>query len=159
VPLGSREFPPKCFRMSKRKPIAEKQLENHPNKRLLQPKAKAGFSVPTQPPSLSHIGAAEWTRLTDALQQIGKLQDSDCGLLYTAAMAYQRVIEAEGIITEKGPIVEGDKGVIVKNPACQLSRDYNTQYHKAIQLLGLNAAARPDASPADLNEDPHGLLD
>ena len=67
--------------------------------------------------------------------------------------------EAEGIISEQGLVVEGFQGILVKNPACQLARDYTTQYHKAIQLLGLNAAAGPDASPADRNKDPHGLLD
>ena len=145
--------------MSKRKTAAEAALENNPGKRQIKPKARPVSSRPADPRGLQLNGMAEWNRLTDALEGMGKLQDSDSGLLYTASLAYQRIIEAEDIISEQGLIVEGDKGVLVKNPACQLARDYQTQYQKAVQLLGLNAASRPDAPPADLHADPHGLLD
>jgi P27 family predicted phage terminase small subunit len=145
--------------MSKRKTIAEKQLENHPNKRLLTPKTRPDGIRPIEPSTLSPVGLAEWTRLSDALEGMGKLQASDAGLLLNAATCYQRIAEAEGIISAQGLVVEGFQGILVKNPACQLARDYTTQYQKAIQLLGLNAAARPDAPPADIHADPHGLLD
>lgn len=145
--------------MAKRKTAAEVALDNNPGKRPVQVKTRPEACRPIEPSTLSPVGLAEWTRLSDALEGMGKLQASDAGLLLNAATCYQRIAELEGIISTQGPIVIGFQGILVKNPACQLARDYTTQYQKAIQLLGLNAAARPDAPPADLHADPHGLLD
>lgn len=145
--------------MAKRKSAAEVALDNNPGKRPVQPKTRPDACRPLEPSTLSAVGLAEWTRLSDALEGMGKLQASDAGLLLNAATCYQRIAEAEGIISQQGLVVEGFQGILVKNPACQLARDYTTQYQKAIQLLGLNAAARPDAPLADLHADPHGLLD
>lgn len=145
--------------MSKRKSIAEKQLENHPNRRLLRPKARPEPGNPLTPSTLDAVGQQEWARLRSALEGAGKLIDADAGLLLNAATCYQRMAEAEAIISQQGLVVEGFQGILVKNPACQLARDYATSYQKAITLLGLNAAARPDAPPADLHADPHGMLD
>jgi P27 family predicted phage terminase small subunit len=107
---------------------------------------------------LEPAGLAEWRRLADALEGAGKLQLSDAGLLLDAALAYQRICEAEQHISDEGLIVEGDHGVMVKNPACQLSRDYAVRYQKSVQLLGLNAGTRPDA-PKSAGDDAGDDLD
>jgi len=143
----------------KQKPQSEKDLDGNPGKRKSRPKARPTGARPTEPRHLEPVGIGEWRRLTNALEQCGKLTLSDEGLILSAAISYQRVQEAEQIISDQGLIVEGDKGVEVKNPACQLSRDYTAQSHKAIQLLGLDASSRPDAPPADLYADPFGDLD
>jgi P27 family predicted phage terminase small subunit len=145
--------------MAKRKTDAEKALNNNPGKRATQPKARPESGKPLTPQDLSAAGAAEWGRLSRALESTGKLIEADAGLLLNAATCYQRMAEAEAIITQQGLVVEGFQGIIVKNPACQLARDYATSYQKALTLLGINAAARPDLPPADLHTDPHGLLD
>ncbi len=145
--------------MSKREAVAEKLLNNNPGKKRIQPKAKPTPGRPMEPMHLEPVGLAEWRRLIQALEGSGKLQLSDEGLVLTAALSYQRIQEAEGMISDQGLIVEGDKGVLVKNPACQLARDYNVQYQKALQLLGINAGARPDVPKDSTEEDPHGDLD
>ena len=149
----------KSSKMPKRKPAADAALDNNPGKRSMQPKARPESGSPLTPDALSPVGMAEWQRLHGALESQGKLIEADAGLLLNAATCYQRMAEAEAIISQQGLVVEGFQGILVKNPACQLARDYATSYQKAITLLGLNAAARPDAAPADLHADPYGMLD
>jgi len=143
----------------KRKTAAEKALDGNPGKRSLKPKARPDSGRIANPQTLEPCGQQEWKRLSEALEQSGKLTPSDEGLLFTAALCYQRVREAESIIAQQGLIVSGDRGVLVKNPACQLARDYIVQYHNSLKLLGLGAASRPDVAPPDALADPHGMLD
>jgi P27 family predicted phage terminase small subunit len=138
--------------MPQKKAVSEKLLDNNPGKRDLSAAARPIPGRPAEPKSLDASGLAEWRRLADALQDSGKLQLSDAGLLLDAAMAYQRICEAEKHISDEGLIVEGDHGVLVKNPACQLSRDYAVRYQKSVQLLGLNAGTRPDVPKASTDD-------
>jgi P27 family predicted phage terminase small subunit len=138
--------------MPKKRSLSEKVIDNNPGKRDLSSKARPVPGRPAEPKGLDAPGLGEWRRLTDALQDSGKLQLSDAGLLLDAAIAYQRICEAEKTISIDGLMVKGDHGGWVKHPACQLSRDYAVRYQKAVQLLGLNAGTREDVPKAAIDD-------
>ena len=93
------------------------------------------------PIGLSEPAQAEWARLTGLLCERGALDAIDQVALADYLTCWQRLSEAESDIEARGLLVEGDRGP-VKNPACQLARQYRTALAAWSKEFGLTPASR-----------------
>jgi P27 family predicted phage terminase small subunit len=96
---------------------------------------------PEMPSGLSQAAQAEWERLTGLLRERGALDAIDQAALNDYLVCWQRLTEAEADIETRGLLVEGERGP-VKNPACQLARQYRAALTAWSKEFGLTPASR-----------------
>lgn len=141
----------------KRKSAAADELDNNPSKRRRN-RRKAGLNKPKLPKELSGLAREEFERIVRHLEQEGRLSQVDETLVVDHCLVVARIQEAEAAINLHGLLIPGERG-LVKNPACQIARDYRDRYHRGLQLLGLDPGRRDAAPPVQGTDDPEGLLD
>jgi P27 family predicted phage terminase small subunit len=119
------------------------------------PKPAPAWEPPTCPSWLAAEAKREWRRILPELEAMGLLAKADRATIAGYCSAWSRLVEAEKLIAEHGVLVEGYRGSLVKNPACQLARDAAAQVAAAARELGLTPRARESlsTSPAELDED------
>lgn len=126
----------------KRKPTHLKLIDGNPGKRRINPPPKLPPSRPIAPPHLSDEARREWGYIVPRLDATGMLSKLDRTALevYCDAVATYRA--AMAMLNEAGPLVRGDKGRVVKNPAAQIARDAATTIRLMGSEFGLTPAAR-----------------
>ncbi len=110
---------------------------------------------PRSPEDLSPDCAAEWQRITGLLRERGALDALDQAAMRDYLLCWSRLHECERDISERGVLVKGDRGP-VKNPSCQLARQYRDHLMGWSKELGLTPASRqriemPERKPDEEN--------
>jgi P27 family predicted phage terminase small subunit len=93
------------------------------------------------PSGLTSEGQEEWNWVTGLLRERGVLDSLDQVALQDYLTCWTRLLECERDIQRRGVLVDGDRGK-VKNPCCQLSRQYRDHLIAWSRELGLTALAR-----------------
>jgi len=126
----------------KPQPPKIKLLKGNPGKRPipLAPEAKPVVSTRC-PRGLPKAAQREWRRVAPELARLGLLTELDRAALADYCLCVARLEECEADIAERGPLVEGDRG-LVKNPACQLGREYRHQMMRWAAEFGLTPSSR-----------------
>jgi P27 family predicted phage terminase small subunit len=109
---------------------------------------------PEAPSGLSPTGRREWSRVIALLRERGMLDDLDATLLADYAICFERLQAAEKEVTDKGLLVEGQRGCLVKNPALGVARQYRDSLIRISAQLGLTPSSR-----ARLDAPKHGEAD
>jgi P27 family predicted phage terminase small subunit len=107
---------------------------------------------PDMPKGLDVAAQNEWTRITDLLRTREALDALDQAALADYLTCWQRLQECEAEITQHGVLVEGANGRgRVKNPACQLARQYRDSLLGWSREFGftLSSRMRIDLQPAE----------
>jgi P27 family predicted phage terminase small subunit len=125
----------------KRKSINLKILEGNPGKRPLTNAPKPAPISPACPKWLPTAAKKIYKELSPILQRLGLLTEVDGTAFADFCLCLARLREAEADIQERGLLVPGDRG-LVKNPCCQLARDYRTAAQKWAKRFGLDPASR-----------------
>ncbi|MEC1757388.1 phage terminase small subunit P27 family [Schinkia azotoformans] len=76
------------------------------------------------------------------LQSSGILNNLDITILETTVDAIVRMQECKKIIDEHGLVIVKEDGVIIRNPASVIYKDYNAIFNKCCMELGLSPSAR-----------------
>jgi len=85
-----------------------------------------------------------WNRLVPDLVRKGVLTPWDTDSLAVFCDAVVRHREATRAVQEHGPLVEGQKGNLVRNPSIQIARDYADLMVKVGSRFGLTPGDRAD---------------
>jgi len=139
----------------RKKPTALKVLEGNPGKRPLpqnEPKPK-----PVAPKCPSYFGPEvkkKWKQMAGRLERMGLLTEVDGPAFADYCVCLVRLDAAEKDITERGLLVPGDRGM-VKNPSCQIAREYRAAAQKWAARFGLDPASRSgmDVTPPEREVD------
>lgn len=106
---------------------------------------------PQYPSWLPRKAKLKWNELAPKLERLGLLTEVDGEEFARYCLYSVRQREAEEDVEKRGLLVPGEKGGLVKNPACQLARDYGTAASRLAAKFGLNPADR-DGLPVDDDE-------
>lgn len=98
--------------------------------------------TPTPPRWLGKEARAEWKRITPELERTGLLSQLDRAALITYCEAWQTLVEAQEEIHERGVLVQGYRGGVVKNPALQVARDSAQTIRGFCSEFGLTPSSR-----------------
>jgi P27 family predicted phage terminase small subunit len=93
------------------------------------------------PKGLTAAARREWQRVAGLLRARGVLDALDETALGDYAVCWARLRECEADIESRGVLVPGDRG-LVKNPACQLARQYRDALVRWCAEFGLTPQAR-----------------
>lgn len=96
------------------------------------------FNAPP-PDWMGDEGKALWNKLIVASDLL--LKELDAEALTLTCSAYDAAVRSAKELAEKGPLVEGDRG-LVKNPAAQILRDSSQSFRAWCTEFGLTPAAR-----------------
>lgn len=124
------------------KPKAQKELEGNPGNRPIKDEPEPRRGAPKPPTDLSPEAFAEWCRIVPDLDAIGLLCRVDRAYLVAYCESWAAFDEARVFLAEKGPLVEGRDGNMVKNPAAQVMRDAADLMLKYGSRFGLSPADR-----------------
>jgi P27 family predicted phage terminase small subunit len=118
-------------------------------------KATAGKSEPQMPDGLAADAQQEWERVTGLSRERTMLDALDETALTDYITCWQRLRECESAIEAGGVLIEGGGGRgMVKNPACQLSRQYPDHLIAWCKEFGFTPNSRTRmAMPAPVVED------
>jgi P27 family predicted phage terminase small subunit len=125
-----------------RKPEAMAELDGNPGKRKYgdTPKPRAG--APTPPHWLKGEALAEWGRIVPELDAIGLLSVVDRAALTAYVTGWATFAEASEDIENRGTMVEGRDGNLVKNPSVAMQRDAMNLIKQWCAEFGLTPSAR-----------------
>lgn len=141
------------------KPPALQDRRGNPNKRPAKViQHLPGFPEP--PASLPPEALSEWERLTKLLFARGDLSELDQAALADYCLCRVRLEECERQIAEQGVLVKGHRGVLAKNPALQIARQYRAALQKWSDLFGLTPASRGKINipKQEIHDDPDGMF-
>lgn len=140
--------------MPRRKPTALKVLQgtDRADRTKNEPKPKP-IATPC-PKWLPADAKRLWRDLAPPLERLGLLTETDGTAFGDLCLCLARLRQAEEVVTERGLLVEGERGM-VKNPACQLAREYRASAQKWAGRFGLTPADRGslDLPPKDDEDD------
>ena len=97
---------------------------------------------PKYPSWLPRLAKLHWNKYAPILESLGLLTEIDGDEFARYCLYTVRARQAEEDIERRGLLVEGEKGGLVKNPSCQLARDYGAAASKLAAKFGLNPADR-----------------
>jgi P27 family predicted phage terminase small subunit len=125
-----------------RKPTALRILQGNPGKRPLnkcepQPAQASG----RMPADLPKEARPYWRKLAPKLRRVGLLTELDVPALADLCLCLARARQAEDLVTSKGVLVAGDRGM-VKNPAIQVARDYRAAAARLMARFGMTPSDR-----------------
>lgn len=132
-------------------------LHTQPGYKTPDPPLPALYGPPDMPDDLEPEAQAEWQRVLPPLERMGHLAKIDRAVLVDYCLCWARLVEAEREIRDRGLLIKGARGV-VKNPACQLARDYRSALVTLRRELGLSPLARESLTDRYV-DDPDDLLD
>lgn len=112
------------------------------NRRQQKPaKRPRGAPEPRMPEGLTNEGRREWLRITRLLRDRGALDALDQAGLHDYLLCWERLRQCEAEIEARGVLVDGERGK-VKNPACQLARQYRDALLAWAKELGFTMTSR-----------------
>jgi P27 family predicted phage terminase small subunit len=127
-----------------RKPTALKLIEGNPGKKALpknEPEPESLNGLPDAPKRFNRDAKDEWNRTGPVLFRAGLITRADLPMFEAYCEAWGGYVSAQRTYAD-APLVEGQKGNLVRNPAAQISRD---NLDKAISLareFGMTPASR-----------------
>jgi P27 family predicted phage terminase small subunit len=135
-----------------------KRLEGNPGKRRLRsidgggsdakaPRRSRPRRKPNAPSDLSDDAAREWRRVVPLLDERGLVEHLDVAALRVYCEAVALHVAASRIVAEKGPLVQGQRGNAVRNPAIMIQRQAAADIARGAVQFGLTPADR--ARPLD----------
>ncbi|MBS2549641.1 phage terminase small subunit P27 family [Catenulispora sp. NL8] len=98
--------------------------------------------LPEPPADLFGEARAEWDRVAPELARMGVTTLIDRAALVVYCNAWGAYVEAVAALNDKGPLVPGREGSVVKNPAAQIVKDQAELMLKYGGRLGLNPSDR-----------------
>lgn len=120
-----------------------------------KPNPSNSSGEPPQPPSwLSDEVLVLWDTLVPQLAEDIDLLPCDAPALADLLLCQHRLTQCEADITQRGLVVKGHRGQLVKNPAASLARAYRDSLQRARASFGLTPLSRlkvPRASTANKN--------
>lgn len=125
-----------------RKPEALASLEGNPGKRDYGDTPKPKEGAPTPPHWLKAESLAEWGRIVPELESIGLLSVVDRASLTAYVTSWATFAECAQDIEERGVMVPGRDGDLVKNPSVAMQRDALAQIKIWCTEFGLTPSAR-----------------
>ncbi|BDG62329.1 phage terminase small subunit P27 family [Caldinitratiruptor microaerophilus] len=127
--------------MPRRKPTALKVLSGtaRPDRMKNEPKPRP--VAPPCPKGLPKEARRLWKEMAPKLERLGLLTETDGPAFADLCLCWARLKEAERDISERGLLVDGERGK-VKNPAAQLAREYRAAAQKWAARFGLTPADR-----------------
>jgi P27 family predicted phage terminase small subunit len=96
---------------------------------------------PDPPAALSADQGVEWRRVAAILRRRGTFEAAETALR-DYIRCWGRLQQCEADIERRGVLVQGDRGM-VKNPACQLAREYRAALLAWSRELSLTKAPPP----------------
>jgi P27 family predicted phage terminase small subunit len=109
------------------------------NKAEPQPAEPGGL----EPPSwLSDAAKTMWRRLAPDLQRKGVLTAWDVDEFAAVCAHYVTWRTAQQLVDVEGPLVEGYRGAMVKNPAAQVARDAHAEFLRGASRFGMTPSDR-----------------
>jgi P27 family predicted phage terminase small subunit len=127
----------------KPKPVLQKLTEGNPGRRKLKP----GVDLPAGPfgPPFPLDGIAwdEWERIVAAAYW---LRETDSVAIADRCLCFQRMLEAEQDIRERGALVRTRNGQVT-NPSIRIARAYRLSIQRYDAELGLTASSRGRVEP------------
>lgn len=135
-----------------KKPVELKLLEGtfRKDRDTIGPKPKP--LRPKCPSWLPRKAKLHWNKLAPMLERLGLLTEIDGDEFARYCLYTVRAREAEEDIQRRGLLVPGEKGGLVKNPACQLARDYGAAASRLAAKFGLSPADR-NGLPVNVGDD------
>ncbi len=128
--------------MSRAKSAAVKRLEGNPGKSRLPESLPTLPAASTRCPAfLAEEARPYWRRLAPRLRKLGLLSELDVPALADLCVCWARLDACELDVKTRGLLVNGERGK-VKNPACQLARQYRDQLWKLAARFGLTPVDR-----------------
>ena len=130
--------------MGAKKPAAIKRLEGNPGQRPILPEPEIGpEGIPDAPGWLSGEAFEEWARVTKALASVpGLLRTVDRAGLVAYCEAWGTFVEAAREVRERGVLLRGKTGEMVRNPAVQIARDSAKELKVWCTEFGFTPSAR-----------------
>lgn len=111
-------------------------------------------TVLKMPSDLPPLGRKFWRAVVPKLIDVGLVTEVDRVALRDMAICYARLETAEADIAARGLLVEGDRGM-VKNPSCQLAREYRRSLLAWATRFGLTPGDRDRMrNPGKTDEEP-----
>lgn len=89
--------------------------------------------------------SAIYQRITEELKDANILNNLDMDLLDTASYAIYRMRQAREVIDREGMLISNGK-VMIKHPAVNVERDYQSIFHSCCIQLGLSPSSRTKLS-------------
>jgi P27 family predicted phage terminase small subunit len=132
-----------------RTPTQLDKLRGNPSKKKLneaEPEPATGALAP--PGDFEGEALAEWNRVVPELLRLGLATVVDRAYLIAYCSAWASFEEARLAMAERGPLVEGRDGNLVKNPAAQIMRDSADMMIKFGSRFGLSPSDRTRLSVA-----------
>jgi P27 family predicted phage terminase small subunit len=127
----------------KPKPVLQKLTEGNPGRRKLNP----GVDLPAgpfDPPfPLDGLALDEWDRVLAAAYW---LRETDSFAIADRCLCFQRLLESEQDIRERGPLVRTRNGNVT-NPSIRIARSYRLSIQRYDAELGLTASSRGRVEP------------
>jgi P27 family predicted phage terminase small subunit len=139
----------------KPKPAALKVAEGNLGHREIKPSIEVLPGAFEPPFPLDGIAQTEWDRILGAAFW---LRETDSAAIADRCLCFQRMLESEQDIRERGLIVEGDKKSRVANPSIRIARAYRLSLQRYDSELGLTASSRSRVEGEGFNPPPttHG---
>jgi len=124
-------------------PTAIKQLRGNPGKRALnQDEPQFVARVPACPRWLTGGAREEWRRVARTLADAGVLTEVDRAALLAYCVSYQRWVDAERQVAEKGVVLKTVNGNIIENPYLSVAKRAMRDMLAAMQQFGMTPASR-----------------
>jgi P27 family predicted phage terminase small subunit len=114
--------------------------------------------APACPKDLTGEAREMWRRVVPELASRGVLAKVDRAALADMCVCWARLQECERDVSSRGLLVPGDRGP-VKNPACQLSRQYRQQFQAWARQFGLTPDGRARLPEPEPEPEPNSLSD
>src|SRR5262245_51337712 len=125
------------------KPTQLRVIEGNPGKRPLpanEPKPQTG--VPSCPKGLPPEAKKEFHRVSHELTLLGLLTRVDRAALTSYALAWNRLLEAEGHLSVEGSVITGRGGEAVKSPWHVIATQSMEAVRRFAQEFGLTPSSR-----------------
>ena len=137
------------------KPTALRMLHGDRPRRVNDAEPVPGAGEVKCPDWLPAPAQAMWDRLAPDLERRGVLTPWDVDAFGVVVSSYVNSRKAQELVDRDGVLVEGYRGAVVKNPACQVARDSWATSIQGASRFGLTPTDRSQLS-VDTTEDPEG---
>ncbi|MED4354080.1 phage terminase small subunit P27 family [Schinkia azotoformans] len=128
--------------------------QEYTERKQAEEQLKGNDDLVYKPPS--HLSKEEkkvYRFIVKELQSSGILNNLDITILETTVDAIVRMQECKKIIDEHGLVTVKDEGVIIRNPASIIYKDYNAIFNKCCMELGLSPSARSKLAVLNVKND------
>jgi|GEM_PF-2440647 P27 family predicted phage terminase small subunit len=119
-----------------------KVLENRPGAKVDNTPKTPPIFPHTPPRGMPKEARQFWKKYAPMLDRAGMVRASDIPAFEILAMTYATIKDAEKEITERGLLVDGARGGLVKNPAISILNAARQQFRLMASDFGLTPSAR-----------------